>query len=50
MTTTIQPGAVVSFLMSNQNVKTPFKIDWMKVKGSSLEDEVFGMRFVNLMI
>ncbi|KAH6770557.1 Argonaute family protein [Perilla frutescens var. hirtella] len=34
MTTTIQPGAVVDFLMSNQNVKTPFKIDWTKACGT----------------
>ncbi|KAI3454374.1 hypothetical protein Pfo_011037 [Paulownia fortunei] len=30
MTTIIQPGPVVDFLLSNQNVKTPFKIDWTK--------------------
>ncbi|KAL1542008.1 protein argonaute 4A-like [Salvia divinorum] len=30
MTTTIQPGAVVDFLLSYQNVKTPFNIDWSK--------------------
>ncbi|XP_057808769.1 protein argonaute 4B-like [Salvia miltiorrhiza] len=30
MTTTIQSGAVVDFLLSNQNVKTPFNIDWNK--------------------
>ncbi|KAK6123580.1 hypothetical protein DH2020_042669 [Rehmannia glutinosa] len=28
MTTIIQPGPVVDFLLSNQNVKTPFKINW----------------------
>ncbi|KAG6402000.1 hypothetical protein SASPL_138868 [Salvia splendens] len=30
MTTTIQPGAVVDFLLNYQNVKTPFNIDWSK--------------------
>ncbi|KAL8458016.1 hypothetical protein ACS0TY_035769 [Phlomoides rotata] len=31
MTTILQPGLVVTFLMSNQNVETPFRIDWTKV-------------------
>ncbi|PHT86167.1 hypothetical protein T459_08273 [Capsicum annuum] len=30
-TTVIQPGPLVNFLMANQNVETPFKIDWAKV-------------------
>ncbi|KAH0703191.1 hypothetical protein KY285_017469 [Solanum tuberosum] len=31
-TTLIQPGPLVNFLMANQNVETPFKIDWTKAK------------------
>ncbi|KAM3319221.1 protein argonaute 4B [Capsicum chacoense] len=31
-TTVIQPGPLVNFLMANQNVETPFKIDWAKAK------------------
>lgn len=27
----IQPGPVVDFLISNQNVRDPFQIDWGKV-------------------
>nr|XP_033510643.1 protein argonaute 4B-like [Nicotiana tomentosiformis] len=31
-TTIIQPGPLVNFLMANQNVDNPFKIDWTKAK------------------
>nr|XP_025885826.1 protein argonaute 4A-like [Solanum lycopersicum] len=31
-TTLIQPGPLVNFLMANQNVEIPFKIDWTKAK------------------
>ncbi|TMX05520.1 hypothetical protein EJD97_017011 [Solanum chilense] len=31
-TTLIKPGPLVNFLMANQNVETPFKIDWTKAK------------------
>ncbi|XP_019246290.1 PREDICTED: protein argonaute 4B-like [Nicotiana attenuata] len=32
-TTIIQPGPLVNFLMANQNVDNPFKIDWTKATG-----------------
>ncbi|MCD9643066.1 hypothetical protein HAX54_030183 [Datura stramonium] len=31
-TTIIQPGPLVNFLIANQNVENPFKIDWAKAK------------------
>ncbi|KAJ8553965.1 hypothetical protein K7X08_024643 [Anisodus acutangulus] len=31
-TTVIQPGPLVNFLIANQNVDNPFKIDWTKAK------------------
>lgn len=27
----VKPGPVLNFLMDNQNVKTPYQIDWIKV-------------------
>ncbi|KAL7138848.1 hypothetical protein ABFS83_09G009600 [Erythranthe nasuta] len=34
MTTIVQSGSVVDFLIRNQNVKTPFEIDWNKARGT----------------
>ncbi|KAK4350607.1 hypothetical protein RND71_029920 [Anisodus tanguticus] len=31
-TTVVQPGPLVNFLIANQNVDNPFKIDWTKAK------------------
>ncbi|CAN4088007.1 unnamed protein product [Withania somnifera] len=31
-TTAVKPGPLVNFLMANQNVENPFKIDWTKAK------------------
>ncbi|KAK9912338.1 hypothetical protein M0R45_036206 [Rubus argutus] len=28
----VKPGSVLNFLMENQNVKTPYQIDWIKAK------------------
>jgi hypothetical protein len=32
----VKPGSVLNFLMENQNVKTPYQIDWIKVTVVSL--------------
>lgn len=31
-TMVIRPGPVVDFLINNQNVNNPFKVDWSKVR------------------
>lgn len=31
----IQPGPVVDFLISNQNARDPFSLDWAKVTNDS---------------
>lgn len=37
MTTILQPGLVVTFIMNNQRVENPFKIDWSKVKKQNMK-------------
>ncbi|KAG8378708.1 hypothetical protein BUALT_Bualt07G0013300 [Buddleja alternifolia] len=46
MTTIIQPGTVVDFLIRNQNVKTPLEINWSKAIGT-LKNLRFKVKHLN---